>query len=226
MKVAPDIRTLISQIVQFASIYQAKQALIILQKQRFVEWFSGDDIDLIWNKRTQQGDPGVFGMVDAVDEGFFVRSGSPDNSHAGIDFNAIRHYSETACEIIGVCRITTTPQVWFAMGGINDANQKLNISTFHSAIFHVEDGNTNFVLRTGDASTNSDTAGSVAKDTSFHVGKVICGSANIKLDIDGVLDVTKTTNRPGARLQPIYQVATQDPGTREGHIRYLEAYNT
>ncbi len=50
----------------FASIYEAKQALTTVQKQRFVEWFSGDALDSIWTQTNSVG-TGTFGMQDDID---------------------------------------------------------------------------------------------------------------------------------------------------------------
>ena len=56
--------------------------------------------------------------------------------------------------------------------------------------------------------------------------KLEFGASNIKMYIDGVLDVTKTTNRPGAALQPSFDVLTRDSSTNGSLTRYIEAYNT
>ena len=78
---------------------------------------------------------------------------------------------------------------------------------------------------TSDGSSHSRTplASATAMGSGFRVGKVECGSANIKLSVDGVLEVTKTTNSPSAKLQPKFSVYGN---TKTASVRYMEAYNT
>jgi hypothetical protein len=85
---------------------------------------------------------------------------------------------------------------------------------------------TNLLLYTGDASASSQAQTDIPRDIVYHTTKLECGSADIKLTVDGVLKVTKTTNIPTVKLQPVCFVESRDATAREGRIRYMECYNT
>jgi len=203
------------------SMYESFNPLTTINKQHFVEWFSGSVLDSIWTQTNISGS-NTFSMNDSVDGGFNIIIDS--STAAGeIDFNNKRQYEETGSICIAVFRRNTTTgtliDAGFSGNLLGDNNQKAAVRSFNS--------NTNYSLITGNVSSGSDTQGSVALDTIFHVHKIECGSANIKLTIDGVLDVTKTTFRPTIPLQPFFKV-DGEPSTASisGDIRYLECYNT
>ncbi len=211
-------------ISQFPSIYEAKQALTVLQKQRFVEWFSGDDIDLIWTK-TNIANAGTFAMIDAIDEGFSIRCNTAIDSASQITFNNIRHYLETACIAIWIGKNNrlVSGDIRFGFTGetnvLNPINSAFAISQSSGGSF--------FDLVTKDATTGSAQASSVALDALFHNHKTECRSADIQYTLDGVLEVTKTTNRPTAKMQPYFQAINGGGGgVNEGRVRYCEALNT
>ena len=130
-------------------------------------------------------------------------------------FNDKKQYAPDGCVMICAGRRTAGTEMRFGFRGHN--------TTSNNECAYVKNGtgSTNIVLRTGHASGDSDTQGSVTADTTAKAFKIECGSANIKLTINGVLDITKTTNRPTVRLQPI---AGCYNGTSS--YNYMEVYNT
>ncbi len=85
---------------------------------------------------------------------------------------------------------------------------------------------TNFELATSDG-TLSFTATDVTLDSNFHSIKLEGTSANVQLTLDGVLKVTKTTNRPTSNVQPqMYVLDLATSSAKTGQCRYLEVFNT
>lgn len=205
----------------FSSVYQILTPLKTVRKQKFWDWFDGDNIRSWWSE-TVFGGGGTVSMADAVDEGLKIVSNTADQDGKQIDFNDIRHYSETASILIGVIRLllTTSQDIMVAFRSVKTGTDIT--FTGCDTIFD----NVKFILRTGDGTTTSFSSTAINLDTIFRNHKTECGSANIKYTLDGILEITKTTNRPTAKLQPVFFAQTRTTTAREGHIRYLEAYNT
>tara|TARA_B110000285_G_scaffold214766_1_gene260478 strand:+ start:126 stop:320 length:195 start_codon:yes stop_codon:yes gene_type:complete len=62
-------------------------------------------------------------------------------------------------------------------------------------------------------------------DTNWHINKLDFSSGDIKVHVDGVLEITKTTNRPTGNAQPEVWVNGQSSTATTHSIRYLEVYN-
>jgi len=157
-------------------------------------------------------------MNDVLDGGFKITTGTSDNNESAINHNAKRHYDETSSAIILVASAIANSRF---RGGFTENN------TMGGAFALVEKDadDTNYQLATDDGTTETSTASDIPIDTSYHVHKIICASADIKLNIDGVLKVTKTTNRPDFKLQPYFTVKARSAGAKTGNIRYLEVYS-
>ena len=191
-------------------------------KQHFVEWFSGKQLPSYWTTGIVVGSP-TFAMSDSVDGGFQISCPNSANGLGYIHFNNKRHYSATDSTSISVFKGSKTSANSNFQTGINSTSGNGNASL---SGYHTSYSTTYFVLITGDGSistTNTD----VTADTSFHVHKIVNGSANIKLYLDGVLKVTKTTNRPTGSQQPYAEAqAWGTTGAVNLNMIYLEAYNT
>jgi len=210
--------------VPFASLYQAFDPLTVLTKQHFIEWFSGKDIDSIFTKRTIVSG-GTFAMVDAINEGFSVKTNAVTNAEISLDFNDIRHYSETDFFFHCVWRVAEVPS------STEDVLVGLANVAAGSASNHVEartlNNQTNFMTLSGDnVAGQTQTSTTVAKDTVFHGHTLDMGSSAVKHSIDGVLKVTKTDKLPGARLQPRVRIFTGETVTKDVRLRYLEVFTT
>lgn len=201
-----------------SSLYEVFDPLTTIRKQQFVEWFAGGDIRSIWTK-TNVGGTNAFAMSDLIDEGYVVEAGSTAGNAGVIHPSTINHFSQTACIFIVVAR---------RVGLSNTQPILCDTTSFAHFAEATDNSSASFkTLETKDGTTASGTNTDVAIDENWHMYKIECGSSNIKLYVDGVLKVTKTTNRPGAALMPAFLVASNSSGTgRQGRIRYLEAYNT
>jgi len=206
------------------SMYESFNPLTTVNKQHFVEWFSGDALDSIWTQTTIGA--GTFAMVDAVDEGFSLLTSGSTSDELIIDFATKNQYSETASVIIAVRKVVTITGNNVSYVGLIDTNANGFVAGQDFVTAEKHSGVTNFSLQTGDGTSISRTSSSIVGDTNFHSFKIECGSSNIKLTLDGVLEVTKTSNRPTTNMQPAFEQLANDAAAYESRIRYLECYNT
>lgn len=216
-----------SAVSRFSSLYESFAPLTSVINQHFVEWFSGSALDTNrWTYKDIDSSSTVGTISDEINGGYNIQTGTPVGARCSINFNNKRQFSPTASEIIGVVKGVSSADQGILLGFINGTDP---ITEFEQVLcgYDTAVDATKFFIRTGDASTNSSTSGSVNIDANFHVIKIKCGSSDIKSYIDGVLDVTKTTNRPTAKLQPTFYAITRINGSaKNGRIRYVEAYNT
>ena len=206
----------------YPSVYELFNALTSIAKQHFWEWFDGSILHNRWTTRNVAG-TNSFAINDAVDGGLIITTGATSNNRGSIYFNDIHPFAhDGSILIITAKRVSGDSTFWF---GFCDDSDLQSFSTDQAICF--EDSASTFkTLRTGDASSGSDTASDVAVDTAWTGYKIECGSANIKLTIDGVLKVTKTTNRPTIKQQPAVEMRTATSAARTGLVRYIEAKNT
>ena len=210
-----------SAITFFTSLYESFQALTSIQVSHFVEWFSGSSLPSYWTQLNVSSTP-TFGIVDGIDGGGFIKTNTTSGCQGKLTFNNKRHYDFDDSTIISVWKSLDTASCDHAVGLMNDGS--VGIQNALSRAF--TDTSANFILNTADATTETSTASDIPIDTAFHTHKIVCGASDIKLYIDGVLKVTKTTNRPTVKLQPIVQGRTLTTAEKEINITYLEAYNT
>jgi len=204
------------------SMYESFNPLTTINKQHFVEWFSGSVIDSIWTF-TNVTATGSSGMVDAVDEGAFVKTAASNNAHVALDFNNKRQYAHDNSIMIGVTKRNNTvsdEMVGFSSGvNILDA---VNDTVFYSQV----NTDTFKTLRSSEGTTLSATVSDVVIGTTFTGWKIENSSANLKLTLSGVLKVTKTTNRPNTNMQPSVSCRAREASAKETRVRFLEVYNT
>jgi hypothetical protein len=193
----------------YASMYESRSALTTVQKQHFVEWFSGSALDSIWTKVGSD----TTQMEDTVDGGYSI-DGDTDT---GIYFNDKRQYAHNGSEFIIVTKRVGTGGV---ITGFSDGNSYTTVR--NEAGSYNNSSNTYYQAMTSDTSTQSTLDTDVTVDTTWRTHKGVLGEEDFKLYIDGVLKVTKTTNLPIAKMQPM-NIAFSS-GTC--HLRYFEAYNT
>lgn len=204
----------------FNSVYEILDPISTIRKQRFWDWFDGDDLRSFWTKRNNQG-TGTFAMQDAIDAGFRITTGSSNGDQSRIDFNNIRHYNHNGAVCVFVCRSENTNRSQLNCGFVGVVD-----------LFPVEMvfmGNDHFDsfyrLITGDGvQNNTDT--DVATDALFHSHRIEVDGTDATLFIDGVLKVTKQANIPDVKMQPILRIRVSQNGPKFTEIRYFEAYNT
>ena len=96
----------------------------------------------------------------------------------------------------------------------------------HSVQGGRQTGSSTFMLRSSDAVTTVMNT-SKALDTSYHTHKLTANPSDVKIEIDGTLEATKTTNHPTLSMQPeIFVQVMSNSGNVTQNIRYMECYNT
>lgn len=202
-------------------MYETFVALTSINPQHFIEWFSGSALSSIWTQ-TQVNTPASFAMSDTVDGGFRITADVGANNEGMINFNNKRQYAHDGAIFIGVMKDDSNTGITTYCGF---ANSLVGVDSDSPEIAQAynTDINTNKGLRTADATTKSTTESDIPLDTAWTGYKIENGSANIKLTIDGVLKVTKTTNRPTVKLQPVCGVFGN---AKSVNIRFIEVYNT
>ena len=157
---------------------------------------------------------------DVVDGGLGITTGASSGNGGMIDFNNKRQYAHDGSVLIGV--IQRNDNLWYQFG------LNANTGTFSTDWAGVQDfsSQTWVQVRSADSTaTNIDT--DIAVNENASSVKIELSSSNIVVHIDGVLKVTKTTNRPRVNMQPAYRVfSSTTSAAKTGYIRYLEAYNT
>jgi len=192
-----------------------------LPDAHFVEWFSGTDLDVVWDQRHPVGS-GTIRMSDLVDEGLEIITGTTANSQSVIEFDTLRQYSENGCVVIGVGRAVEATNRRVFMG----LNRTLSFADSYAFISNgtVE---TNWALRTrSDAVAETITESSIPTDEVFHYGKMQLDGTTGTLHLDGILEATKTNTLPDNPMNPMCTSRSLGSAARTCRFRYYEAYNT
>ena len=219
-----NIHGVLQYIMVFPSVYDmTNESMTTVRKQHFWEYFSGATLNSRWTT-SNITHTGTYAMVDEADEGFSISS-STSGARSAIGFNNMRQFSPTASvAIFDLRRMTDASHDSYAGFKFDATN-----STFYdTAVVSQASYATNIGLYTG-ASTgtpSNQTDSNVARDTAWHNYKIENGSANIKLSIDGVVKITKTSERPIKKMQPFVLNSTNTSASKETRIKYFEAYNT
>ena len=189
-------------------------------KQHFIEWFSGKQLPSYWTTTNYSG-TGTFGMNDSIDGGFQVTTGGSSNNNSGITFNNKRQYDHTNSVLICNIKRVGTTSAFSICGFAGDITGSNNYAHYQ------ERSDLSFKELNTKNTVATQTSSSVSVNNNLTNVKIECGSADVKMWIDGVLEVTKTTNRPAASLQPIVRDYNLGTGGSYGTIStYLECYNT
>jgi hypothetical protein len=194
-------------------------------KQHFIEWFSGKQLPSYWTTRNKIG-TGTFAMADEVDGGYKITVQATASGQSSADFNNKRQYSPTSSVFIYVAKDYKVGSAGGFEVGFH--NNTTGFGSLNSCGIGGDLGTPALMARSADASTFSQTAMSSTYDTSWHTFKTVLGSSDLKYYVDEVLDVTKTTNRPTAKMQPTFGVGTGSSSINPQAIgvRYMECYNT
>jgi hypothetical protein len=211
-------------LTQQDSLYEHLYPLTTVMKQSFVANFSRHSLD---TKRWHYADingSNTGAMSDSVNGGYSITTAGADSNSAMISFNDIRQYDPTGNVSISVWKKDV--ELSAGLGGLVSVDSAIH-PTLECAVTRNGSTSAKIALLTGDASSTSATDSSIDDDTAFHVFKIECTSPNIQQTIDGVLETTKTTNRPTVKLQPFFGVQFRGlSGTAVFNLTYCEAYNT
>ena len=191
-------------------------------KQHFIEWFSGSDISSIWTKTNTVG-TGTFAMNDSVDGGYGITVSGTANNRSSINFNNKRQYNQDACEFIGVVQAETVGNTMFF--GLSSGLDPFTTAGHSGAYYNNSTGAGAQSFGSCDGTTQSGTAFGT-ETASWQSIKIALDGTDLKGYVNGTLQVTKSTNYPIVKMQPIMQIRTYDEATVTASTRYIEAYNT
>ena len=206
----------------FDSVYEMFDLLTTVRKQRFWEWFSGNNLKSYWITNNLVG-VSTFAMADDIDQGFSITTSISSTAKGSISFNDKRQYDPTASVCIVVARrVTNTGSLGFAIGlsNTNDTGSAINFAA-HSDIIT----DTFKSVTTADGTTTSRIQGSIPVDAAFHALKFELLPSSLKWSVDGVVQTDKTSNLPTVKLQPLFKMNSVSQ-VSECRIRYFEAFNT
>jgi hypothetical protein len=210
-----------------ASTYEQINPLTTVNKQHFVEWFSGKQLPSYWTE-TDIGGGGTVAMNDAVDGGLTLTSGTSIGDTVHITFNNKRQYDDDNCIMVAVCNAETSNSN-LGVGFDSDTAKDYNgTGSFSFSILEWRVALTNLSLKTADGTTPSRTASDIPFDTNVYRSVKITNTAsNCNLTLDGVSKVDRTSLLPTTNMQPRFssQLAT-NTGAQIAHIRFMECYNT
>jgi len=206
----------------FPSVYEMTNPLTTVRKQHFWEYFSGATLNSRWTTTNVTGS-GTFAMADSADGGFIMTTGSGANYESNISFNNKRQFAHDGSIMIGVVQAVATSGSDAFMSLSDNATAAAYVGGDNTASWEIEGGTQYCNTSDGTSVTRTALTSATAMGTGFRVGKVECGTANIKLTVDGVLEVVKTTNRPASAMQPKFSVFGNGKALS---VKYMEAYNT
>jgi len=203
----------------FNNVYEMITSPAVVKKSWFVDYCDGDAIRAWWT-RTDNIGTGSDGSDDAVNSGIFVQSGSASVNNSHLNFGDIRHYSNTA----SVCEFVYRRN----LAGLSDVGlSNPTGSMYQNDMMVIDDRSTQTFKRlaTNDTGTETFSNSSIGVNTSNTRVRLEINSSNARMWIAGILEVTKTTDLPTVKLQPIISAfrLTTNVAT---HLIYYEAYNT
>jgi len=222
---------------RFPSMYEVFNPLTNLNRQHFVEWFSGSVLDSIWVITNNAGGTGSSGMVDEVDGGFSVTSDTGAFQGTELSFgggvgagNALHKvFDFDASVMLFVMKWDTDSTLVNASGCGLHSEVRGDGAGNNAAIMEYDNKSSFFRLRTiNNAGSQTNTATSLLTDTNFHLHKIETKASSVDLTIDGATAVTSTTNLPTIGMQPNFggQKLTGTGTANTYQIRYVEAFNT
>ena len=213
----------------YDSMYESRSELTTVQKQHFVEFFSGKSLSNVWTLQNNTALPTV-SMVDDVDGGLFMTN-TGTGYGGSITFNNKRQYggSGVNCTCIMVLKSTGgNTGLTYAGFDRNGAPSTSNGGMGPNSTAVIEMGaSTYFNLVVTDNGANWDrTATSIpTADANWHKVQIDVKTSDVDLTVDGTLEATRTGVRPSTAMQPC--VTGRNAGSNaKSHIRYMECYNT
>ena len=196
----------------------------MVYKQHFVEWFSGKQLPSYWFIE-QIVTTFTVPMADSIDGGIQMTTGSESTSPSGyLGFNDICQYDPTGFRFISTCKKGSDNNVGIK-AGIGSEDGIANPA--HASMMVEGSLTTNRALQTKDGSTQTSTSSDVPiSQTEFAYDIVGNGSNNI-LSLDGIAKVTKTTELPTLKCQPLLYIQSRSTAAvKTWNCKYLEIYNT
>ena len=191
--------------------------------KRFI-YLAIDDAISPWTFTDVAGTNTNSGIIDGIDGGHRITTGTTANDKGSLGLNNIRNFDPANCRIYGIVRRNTAATL--VRVGITDNNSDIS----DEAVNLEEDTN-----RTNKALVGRDAGGATVIETDIVIStaitpfKIICGASNQELFLiesgAWVLKATQSTRLPTDANQPFFAVATSDTNASTGDMLYLEVFN-
>ena len=204
----------------FASVYEILDPLTTVRKQRFWDWFDGNDLRSIWNFTDVVG-TGSGAMDDSVGNGYQITTGATDDNESAINFNDIRPIDPAGNAYISKQKASRTTNVTIMSGLMDDLSFSNDFSFI--GLDTSRDGSNLIILTRSSGITF--TSLSVALDTNYHTLKGVNNTTDHKAFVDGILEATKTTDIPTTKMQPAVVSITRNTTAVDADVLYYEGYN-
>ena len=203
----------------FSSVYEMFASLTTVRKQHFWDYFSGATLNSRWTETSVSSGA----MSTSAGGGYSFSCGTGTWDTGALNFNQKRAFSPTTAVSITVAKRTGNG---YMINGFNDSNNTWGNSSNEAAISNLYSA-TYLAGFNADGTTQSQGNLTQAVDADFHTQKVECGTTATKYSIDGVLGLTRGTNKPIAKMQPIVSAMHYNSGSAPTtHVKYMECYNT
>ena len=221
------------------SLYEQLQELTSIQKQRFVENFSGDTLDTDrWGIGFQDDSTGnTWNMADEVDGGIKLQCGTATTfqaiymsfmdgtSNGTVTTIPVKPFAHDGSVMIAVWKLNSITSPATSGGGLAQDGRG-DIAGANMAYVYGGTTSAKFTLRTSNnsgAQGSPEATSSVDDDTNWHTHKIECKSSTVDYIIDGLTAVTSSTNLPTAKMAPIFNAHKSGSSMQ---VRYVECYNT
>ncbi len=218
------------------SQFESRQASMIDQLEpdrstialnHFVEWFSGDALDSIWDQNSV-GAPAVFSMVDAIDEGFSISVSATFPESGGITAgNDERAFDEQNAIIDTWVRRVTVGTGGFQTGFGNRADGDLG-NTPDFAMVMQDSISFSFVnISLIDNVTTTTVSSSVAVNNNWQYFRGELFPSRLTMHINGILEATVgqgITNLVGG-VYAGFRMFNTTTLSAESRIKYMEVYH-
>jgi len=207
----------------FDSVYEMFNPLTDVRKQHFWEWFSGTSLNSKrWYTHSTGGGNSGASMYDAVNGGVRLRAENVD-AHCSIALNFIQQFSPTSSSVIWVGERTSGNLE--CMWGLGDNSIWTNASDV--ALWeNYGDGQTYLRGVSNDGGGSSASDSDVAVNVTLNCLKIDLSSSNLIYYYNGVSKITKTSDRPTTKLEPLFDSTNKSGSTRDAKATYCEAWNT
>ena len=213
---------------EFTSMYESRSALTTVQKQHFVEWFSGSALN---TDRWATHGSGTIAMANEVDGGLKITSATSGTTK--IDFGSSdalkkRPFSGSGCVMITVAQLT---EVQYGIMTIDLQDHYLTEvgDSVNSVVYGNLNGASGSQEKFKLVSTefaNIDLSIATSQLYLEHVHKLELKSASTELSIDGVLEATGGASITLGVQPGLEASAAEGAAASIANFRYCEVYNT
>jgi len=164
-------------------------------------------------------------VIDGIDEGYRITTGTVSADRSYITKNDIRHFDAALCTVYGILKHENVTEI--SRMGIS-AGADLGAASVNTIVCIMDTNLTNVGLYSSDG-TSTTTETNVVNSANAVTFKIINDATNMRLFIlesgAWVLKVTKTTNKPTGAMQPAFGCRTRAGSAHFANAIYLKVQN-